>query len=261
MERITSRDNRRLVRARKVRDGRERGSIFIEGKRLFDEAVKNKVIIDEVFLSESFAMGNPHLAGSFLKVVVVPDTLLNSVADTATPQGIIAVGKRPGDELLLEEMFSKKGGLNLWVMLDAVQDPSNVGAVMRVALAAGAAGLILSEGSADPFSPRSLRASMGAAFGLSIIDRLPVDSILRSALSNDIRIAAACVDRGQPHWDIDWKIPTLLMLGSEGSGLSDTCIQNAHLRVAVPMSPEVESLNVAVSCGVIVFEALRQNHA
>jgi TrmH family RNA methyltransferase len=260
MEKITSRENRRLVRARKVRDGRERGSIFIEGKRLFEEAVKNEIIIDEIFLSESFARSHPELTGPHPAVFLVPDALLNSVADTTTPQGIIAVARRPGGELLLDEIFQSREGLSLWIMLEAVQDPSNIGAVMRVARAAGAAGLVLSENTVDPYSPRSLRASMGAAFGLSIIDSVPVEKILAFATEKQVRLAAACVDRGQPHWDIDWRVPTLLMFGSEGSGLSDICVENADVRVAIPMSADVESLNVAVSCGVVVYEAVRQNY-
>lgn len=258
MERITSRDNRRLVRARKVRDGREPGSIFIEGKRLFEEAVRNEAVIDEVFVSESFASLNQHITASHTRVFLIPDVLLNSIADTATPQGIVAIAKRPNAGLLPDEIFQRKGGLPIWILLEAVQDPSNVGAVMRAAKAAGASGLILTGGSADPYSPKSLRASMGAAFGLPTIHGISVADVLEATKRHKIRIAATGVENARPHWDIDWKVPTLLMFGSEARGLSRMAAGVADIRVSIPMDPAVESLNVAVSCGVIVYEALRQ---
>lgn len=258
MESITSRDNRRLVRARKVRDGRERGSIFIEGKRLFDEAVRNKAIIYEVFVSETFASLYQHITAPHTRVFLLPDVLLNSIADTATPQGIVAIAKRPNAGLLPDEIFQRKGGLPLWIMLEAVQDPSNVGAVMRATKAAGAAGLILTEGSADPYSPKSLRASMGAAFGLPTMYGASLEDVLDAAKKHKIRVAATGVENARTHWDIDWKVPTLLMFGSEARGLSHTATGAADIRVSIPMDPAVESLNVAVSCGVMAYEALRQ---
>jgi TrmH family RNA methyltransferase len=158
----------------------------------------------------------------------------------------------------LDKIFREKDGLNLWIMLEAVQDPSNIGAIMRVAKAAGAAGLLLAAGCADPYSPRSLRASMGAAFGVPMVQGVSAEDVLRAAKKRKIRIAATCVDEGQPHWDIDWRPSTLVMFGSEARGLSHAATSEADIRVSIPMDPAMESLNVAVSCGVIVYEALRQ---
>src|SRR4051812_45219458 len=164
IEKITSRDNRRLVNARKVRDGRVPEQIFIEGRRLVAEALASDINIDECFVTESL-LGSEMLATigeRRVPIAELPDRIFVSMADTMQPQGIILIAKRPDPSLELIEERLRSSRVPIVVLLKAINNPANLGAVLRTAEAAGIAGVVVSDGSADAYSPKSLRGSMGA---------------------------------------------------------------------------------------------------
>jgi len=261
IERIESKDNSRLVRARKVRDGRVNGSIFIEGRRLAEEAIRSQVGIEECLIIDKTVATDivPDLLNDVIPVRSMSDRLFRTVADTDSPQGIILIARRPQEDLSVIPAGSKSHGIPVVVFGSQINNPSNVGALIRTAEAAGAAGIILSPGSADPFSPKALRASMGSAF------RLPC--------ATDVQLAEACqwarehgrmptgtgVHADRSYLDLDWKTPRMLVFGSEAHGLSSEEIALISEVVNIPMSSQVESLNLAVSAGVVLFEARRQS--
>ena len=259
MERITSRENRRLVAARKVRDGRAPEQIFIEGKRLVQEAVRSNIEIDECFISDDFGDQGilDAIAGRKASVAELPERIFSTIADTKQPQGVIAIARHPktGREMIAVT----EGKLPLIVFLDEINNPSNLGAILRTAEAAGVAAVIISRGSADAFSPKALRGAMGSSFRVPIWDNADYGEVLDWAREGQFSVCATVADSAAAYSSIDWKKPRLLIFGSEAHGLSAEQLKAVDETLAIPMAENVESLNLAVAAGIIFFEARRQN--
>lgn len=254
-ERITSRSNQRLVAVRRVRDGLERGSIFVEGKRLVGEALDSGLDITEGFITECHT--DEELAGRLRRAAptfVLSESAFRSISDTDNPQGVAVVAKRP----VCDEPIFRRGGLPLWIFLNEANNPANLGAITRTAEAAGVSGVIVSPGSADVYSPKSLRASMGSAFRQRIFAGVELTDAADAARKEGIRVLAAEPKQGTDHLRIDWRVPTLLVFGSEAHGLSQAEVELCDSSVAISIAESVESLNLAVSAAVILFEARRQ---
>ena len=259
---ITSKDNEKLKFARRVRDGKVPDHIFIEGKRLSREALGSKVGIEHVFTTGRFLAAD----GEMLKLIEIDqiheisEVLLDSIADTRSPQGIVMIARRP-DSIGIAELLKQPadGVLPVWIYLFLVNNPSNLGAVVRTAEAAGAAGLLVSENSADPFSPKAIRASMGSIFRLPVISNMPVSGMLDAARQVGISVAAVDAKGKTDHFDYVWTKPTILVFGSEADGLTDDLIQEMDSTIRIAMDQKVESLNLAVASGIILFEARRAN--
>jgi TrmH family RNA methyltransferase len=248
---ITSRDNGRLMAARRVRDGRDKFRIFIEGRRLAEEAVRSGLKITECFLSEDF--DDAGLVASIeAPTFRIPEKVFKTVADTETPQGIILVAERP------DKVREVVGELPITIFLSEINNPSNLGAILRTAEAAGVGNVILSNGSADPYSPKALRASMGSAFRLGILEGATIGDAAFVAHRQGSIVTGAVLDGKASYLDTDWSRPRLLVFGSEAHGLSDE--ERTHLdeTIRIPMTSDIESLNLAVSAGIILFEARRQ---
>ncbi len=246
---ITSRDNAKLKLARAVRDGREVDLIFVEGVRLVEEALRSGSEIVHSFLSEGIdpAVRTPGLRD----VLLVETKLFPTIADTKNSQGVIALVRRPAYSL-------KHIPAGIVALLHRVNNPSNLGAVVRTAEAAGAAGLITTKGSADAFSPKALRASMGSAFRLPIIEGINFDDAIASAKERGSVLTAADISGSLSYLNIDWNVPRLVVFGSEARGLEERELALMDEKICIPMENEVESLNLAVSSGIILFEAKRQ---
>jgi len=192
---IDSRDNPRVKEARRVRDGREDDKIFLEGVRLIREAIQSQLPIECLFLSNE---GRTRAAGLVEAARATDNFQLSnsafeSISDTVTSQGVIALARRP------ESGVARIGGLlsiatvPLVVFLSRTNNPSNLGAVARAVEAAGACGLIVSRGSADAFSPKALRASMGSSFRLPIWSEVDLGEALQWATKNDLQTVATQV--------------------------------------------------------------------
>lgn len=261
IEKITSRDNRRLVYARKVRDGGVPEKIFIEGKRLAAEAVRSGITIDECFVVEGFRDRELRrsVEGRTANIAEVSEKSFHTVADTIQPQGIVLIARRPRG--LPEGIEGRLGRsvLPLVVFLNEINNPSNLGAVLRTAEAAGVAGVVVSQNSADVFSPKALRASMGASFRIAIWENAHFEEAMNWANAMNLIVTAADVSASVIYLDTDWQVPRLLLFGSEAHGLSKSELFSSEDRVRIPLDNHVESLNLAVSAGIILFEARRQN--
>lgn len=256
-ETITSRDNRRLINARKVRDGGIRELIFIEGKRLAAEALSAGMVIDECLVADSF--GDREIVdqiASQAPVFPVPDNLFKTVADTTSPQGIVLLGHRPKSGFLHRQDLPLDS--SPFVFLKDVNNPSNLGAIMRTAEAAGAGGVITSPNSADAFSPKSLRAAMGSAFRIGVEQGISLSKAVEWARSRGIRVVGTDPDNGLDHTANDWNVPTLVIFGSEAHGLTSDELAMCDSSVQISIADGVESLNLAASAAVILFEARRQ---
>lgn len=262
-EQITSRDNARLKHARAVRDGRVEGEIYIEGLRLAEEAAE-VLEITHFFFTPEFA--ETVRGGELLKKshnfnsAVVSQKLLESISDTKTPQGIVLLARKPktGRQLLEEKLNSVP--TPLFVVLYELNNPSNVGAILRTAEAAGSAGAILTRKSADVFSPKSLRAAMGAAFRLPLWTNADFNETISFFRANKIKTICADIRAEKKHTEIDWLRASALIVGSEARGLTPEEIEQTDEQTKIPMKAPVESLNAAVAAGIVLYEAARQRN-
>ena len=262
MKRISSRDNPLLRQARSVRDGKIDGLIFIEGLRLAEEALQSGLEIEAVISSAEIA--EKERAARFLSAVSavcrrigsVSEKLLATISFTKTPQGIILLAKRP--ESGKAQLALRAKAEPLLVILHGINNPVNVGAIMRSAEAAGATGVITTAITADPFSPRSLRGAMGSAFRLPIWEMASYDDALRWCAAHKIKTVCADVKAKALYTELDWTIPRALIVGPESTGLSGDEVAAADEAVRIEMKGQVESLNVGVAAGVLLYEAARQ---
>ena len=240
------RHGRRLKELRKrVRERRE-GEVVVDGRRLVSDLVRWKVPIDELYLvpeiSEDFeAMGWRDAAEA---VFEIESSVLADIAPTKNPQGVLAIAREPG-----ENEWAAEAGVTLW--LDRIQDPGNIGAIVRSAAGLGAAAVLLSPGCADPFGSSAVRGSAGSVF------RVPLKRQVEAA-----EAIAAIKNAGGETWATDsrgekieeWRPskPCLLLIGAEGVGLDAEVAALADGTVAIPMSRGIESLNVAVATGILL---------
>ena len=252
MEIITSRSNRLIKHIRKLTSDREyrrsSGLFFGEGPKLLAEALKAGIPIEAVVTAQG--VDPPGLDG--LWRAEVPADLLNSLCDTKTPQGVLFLAQMP-DTAPPERLTGDR-----WLVLDGLQDPGNVGTIWRTADALGADGLILTNHCADPFSPKTVRATMGACFRLPVYELEAEDlpgllsrsglPLYAAALRADTRdIRGARLSR------------CAVAIGSEGRGVSPELLDISEQTVKIPMRARCESLNAAVAAAVILWEMARQS--
>lgn len=263
IEKILSRDNRRLAAVRKVRDGVDRDRMFVEGKRLAWEAINSGISIDEAYLQ--FGFPDTKLVEAILHnarfVAEVPEKIFKTIKDTDDSQGVILIAKKPTPACSFSSIriSADTCKLPLLVYLKEPNNPSNLGAIIRTSEAAGVAGIVVSPRSADAYSPKALRASMGSSFRMDVWTGVEFDQLVSWARTEGIRLVATSPRSARSHTEIDWTCPTALVFGSEAHGLSDNELGEAAELVTIEIEDSVESLNLAVSVGVILFEARRQN--
>jgi RNA methyltransferase, TrmH family len=249
-----------MIRDLARRRGRERrGLALAEGVRLVEEAVASGVAIRGAAVSpalEATPRGSglkSALAARGVPLAEVTETELDALADTEQPQGVVAVVEPRGWSL--DDIATPPGAVVL--VLDAVQDPGNVGTMLRTALALGAAGVVALRGTAELTNPKVLRGSMGAAFRLPAAPAEP-EVLLAWLRTRGAELVVAAAD-GSP---VAWvprvgRPPLALAVGNEGAGVGPILASAARRRVAIPLAPGVESLNVAVAAGILLYEVSR----
>jgi len=259
---ITSRDNSLLRQARAVRDGKVDELIYVEGLRLAAEALRSKLELEAVIFSEQLASKEKggatidEIAKASRRVASVSEKLLESISYTKTPQGIVVLAQRPeSSEQRLAESLTKNP---LLVVLHQINNPVNVGAILRTAEAAGATGIITTQNTSDPFSPKSLRGAMGSAFRLPIWRNASFEEAFEWCRAKEISLVGTDAGANMKHADWDWTKATALVLGPESTGLSEAELKAADQIVSIPMHGAVESLNVSVAAGILLYEATRQ---
>jgi TrmH family RNA methyltransferase len=259
---IRSRDNSLLRQARAVRDGKIDDLIFIEGLRLCEEAQRSNLEIEAVVVSEELlrkeraARAIAELSRVSKRTASVSENLLESISYTKTPQGIIVLAHRPNSS---EDRLNATLTTNsLLVVLHQINNPVNVGAILRTAEAAGATGVITTRNTSDPFSPKSLRGAMGSAFRLPIWSGPTYDETNEWCRRHDITTVCADVAAETDYTNLDWTKASALMLGPESTGFTAEELIQADQKVRIPMKGNAESLNVSVAAGILLFEAARQ---
>lgn len=293
METITSVNNARIkdvanLKQKKFRT--ERGAFFAEGLRAVTEAVRYGDVTDLFFtrseegrLDEIIKTAEAKGAGLYQ----VDDKVMAKLSDTKTPQGVLAVISMPENDLrqLEPEAIAKKqskcrgNALDEYgkprskkaamldkdfdnnapvVILDRIQDPGNLGTIIRTADAAGALGLILLEGCVDAFSPKVVRASMGSLFHLPVVQEISPEEALTWCYRNGYEPAATAMKGAANLYKTDLSKKMAYILGNEANGVSEELQAAAETRLFIPMEGMTESMNVAMAAGIILFEGLRQ---
>ncbi len=258
MQRIGSRDNPLVKRVRALgrsaRECRKSGETLLDGPHLVAEALRAAVPIKALLVAES-AIARPEpaqLCETLDEVVrLLPDELFRQLSPVDTPSGLLALIDQPAAAQAVPDRDL--------VVLDAVQDAGNVGTILRTAAAAGVRQAVLTEGCAQAWSPKVLRAGMGAHFRIGIVEHADVAALLKDYAG----IVAATVlgpDAGELY-RCDLSGPVAWLFGSEGAGVSAGLAALATHRVAIPMAAQVESLNVACAAAICLFEQLRQRRA
>lgn len=264
---ITSPANERLKQARRVRDGREPDQMFIEGERLIESCLESPVQLLACFhSSETTPRGRAIIASLEERGCPVFETappVFATVSDTVNPQGVILIAARPRHQLAAaltvpQATPGAPTSTPLVVGIDAVQDPGNLGAIIRTAEAAGATGVVILRGSVDPFAPKTLRSAMGSAFRLPIVADLEPEHLLAAVRQYSLRLVATSSAATTSYTDYDWRQPTLVLFGNEGNGIGPELMEQSDQQIRIPLSPPVESLNVAAAAAVLLFEGARQ---
>ena len=249
--RVESRQNARI---KELRAGLARGAkiphIAIEGLHLVQEAVKSGLTLHTVFVRSGNEALLEQLAVGDAEVLIVAEEVFLSAAMTEHPQGIAALVEAP--EFTVEAMFR---GIPLVVIAAGLQDPGNLGTLVRSAEAFGATGMIFLPGTVSLWNAKTLRASSGSAFRLPVV-ALAADEAFAVLRAQGVRVFAALARDGDS--DADLRGPSALLVGNEGAGLPEAWIAQADARVTIPLPGAVESLNAAIAGSVLLYEAMRQ---
>lgn len=279
METIASRKNPLVLLMRRVADGDadERGRVLLDGLHLVQEAraaglamstaaFTTKVLSAPDGVARRLATS---LAGLGCRVAQVSDAVMEAMSPASTPSGVVALATRPRHELAALLPSAVKSPF--LCVAAGVQDPGNVGAIVRVAEAGGASGVIVTGNSADPYGWKALRGAMGSAFRLPIVRDPDLERVLAMLREAGVRVlatataaaaTAAATNGGvvsrRSFSDKPLTGACAFILGGEGPGLPSDLISSADGVITIPMEPPVESLNVAVSAGLIIYEARRQ---
>ena len=183
---------------------------------------------------------------------MLSEDVFSRIADTKTPQGILCVVKRVSSSI--EEMFRENG---IWLLLEDIQDPGNLGTIIRTAEGAGAAGIFLSSGCVDIFSPKVVRSTMGSIFRVPFVKDCDLKETVRFLKEKSVTVYAAGIRDALLYDEAEYREGAAILIGNEGNGLTDETCENADYKVIIPMSHEVDSLNAAAASAVAFWELMK----
>jgi len=253
---ITSASNARIKEIvsllQKAKTRREKNSFVVEGTRLFSEVPKE--LIQEIYVSEAFLekAENRDLLQGF-SYEVVSQSVFAKISDTKTPQGILAVVKQPN--YCIEQMLEDKP---LLVLLEDVQDPGNLGTIMRTAEGAGATGVIMSRETVDIYNPKTVRSTMGSIFRVPFVYVEDLQQTMEQLKQHQIMIYAAHLKGSKVYDEFSYQQGCAFLMGNEGNGLKKETADKADEYLLIPMAGKLESLNVAVATALLTYEVARQ---
>lgn len=257
---LTSLQNPLIKQFRKLHLGRERrrlGLFLLEGTNLIEAAIARRLVFETVLCTESWAEQHSQLLSELScdRLERVTPEILQKVATTVNPDGVVA--SLPHGAL----SWQPPEDIRLAVAIERLQDPGNLGTIIRTATATAVDALLLSADSVSPESPKVLRASVGAWFQTPALVMPDLIDQVQRYRQRGVQIVATLPQAHRRYWDVDWRRPSLILLGNEGAGLSPELTELADVQVTIPMAPGVESLNVAIACSLMLYEAKRQHQA
>lgn len=243
---------RKLCRRRSVR--RDEGLFVLHGPTLVAETLQSDVVLEEVFVSDSLDAELASLLGaSGVEVFEVDASALQKAVDVVTPQSVVATARLPEDSL--DRILAPARGLVVGLL--GVGDPGNVGTLIRAAEAAGVRGVLIGAETADPFGPKTVRASAGSVLRMPVATVADGDVAELGALGWSL--VATVGDGGAPLETHAWAPATVVLLGNEATGLAPGVVARADVAVTIDHEPSVESLNVAIAGSLVMFDWRRRH--
>ncbi|MDD5999803.1 MAG: RNA methyltransferase [Lachnospiraceae bacterium] len=260
---ITSTSNDRIKQIMKYRksakERRKQGVFLVEGIRMFVEIPETWC--QEVYMTEDFLERHQEQIPEYLlsKVELVAPHVMEAMTDTKTPQGVISVVSQP--TYSIEEVcMQKEDSEPLILALENLQDPGNLGTIVRTAEGAGVTGIVMSRETVDIYNPKVVRATMGSIFRVPFCYVENLTDWIASMNVREVGTYSAHL-QGTSFYDFDYQKPTIFCIGNEGNGLTDALSQTTKHKIKIPMMGNVESLNAATAATVLMYEAMRQRNS
>lgn len=248
-----------ILAKKKERD--RRGLFAVEGGKLFGEAPAERIA--QVYIAESARPQLTEQYGEKLKSLpceIVSDEVFGKLSDTVTPQGILCLVRQYSYNI--EEILTKdKKERSLFILLEDLQDPGNLGTIFRTAEAAGANGVIMSSRTADIYNPKTIRSTMGSIYRVPFLYEADLSSIIMRLRKEGVSVYAAHLSGEADYDTYDYRKDTAFLIGNEGRGLREETAACADTLIRIPMEGQVESLNAAVATSVLLYEAYRQRRS
>ena len=239
---------------KKSKERKEQKAFVIEGRKMFEEICQDSSRVVKAYFSESYVKEQyENKAMPKVPYEIVADSVFDAMAETVTPQGVLAIVKMP--EYSLEDMIADAGTL---VLLENLSDPGNLGTIIRTAEAAGVSGVILSKESVDIYNPKVIRSTMGAVYRVPFLYVEDFQELISELRGREVRLLAAHL-KGEKTFDkADYSGKVGILIGNEANGLSEEASELANEKVLIPMAGSVESLNAAVAAALLMYEAFRK---
>lgn len=263
LRRVTSRQNALVKDLRKALSQGEptgEGCLAVEGVRIIEEAIRSGLRFQAVFFSDA---GSAHAArllpqiASHVEVLLLPDDVFSSAVSTESPQGVAALVTLRSHKL--EDLLEQAGPDPLLVGVAGIQDPGNLGTIIRSAEAFGARAVLLGEKTVSHFNPKAVRASAGSLFREPLL-RVKMAETIPLLKRQGVRVLATSSHKGKPIHQVNFLGAAMIVLGNEGAGVPPEILSQADEFVTIPHSPRVESLNAGIAASILLYEAARQRN-
>ena len=255
---ITSKDNEFIKNIKKLKDKKyrdERNEFIVEGIKMVGEAIKEEADIKNIIICDD-CYNNCEIPSELKyeiakrKIIYVSQKVFDSITDVTNPQGILAVvEKNKVNDIDYKQDF--------FLILDDIQDPGNIGTILRTADSINLNQIIVSSKTADAFNPKVVRSTMGAIFRINVIVCEDLSDVISQLKKHKVKIAATDLKTDNRIYDVDYK-KTAVIIGNEANGVSEKLLERADVKIKIPMTGKTESLNAAVATGIILYEKQRQ---
>lgn len=271
MQVITSKDNETVKHIRKLKDKKYRdeyNEYIIEGIKLVKEAIEEKVVIKTIIICDGCDKSSDFDSKLLYEMAkmncaAVPENIFNTLTDVVNPQGILAVVSRSQKSDVGAGLASAKNQMgidykqDLIVILDNIQDPGNLGTVLRTVDSANLKQIIVTKGTVDAYGSKVVRSTMGAIFRVNIIEVDSLESAIKEVKAHKFKIIGTDLRTDKTIYDIEYK-KTAVIIGNEAKGIEENILNLTDERVKIPMLGKTESLNASVATGIVIYEYVRQ---
>lgn len=246
---ITSKDNEIIKNIKKLKEKKYRlDSYIVEGIKMVKEAINENQEIALIAIREDFKID---FDTKKIKIVTISNKIFNDISDVKTPQGILAVIKKNQNNQI-------ETNQEYILALDSLQDPGNMGTIIRTADSANINQIIINKTTVDPYSPKVIRSTMGAIYRTNIIEVEDLKATLKEMKLKGFQIITTDLKVTQSIYDINYNNKTVVVIGNEANGVSQEILQTADKKVIIPMLGKTESLNASIAASIMIYEYVRQ---
>ena len=246
---ITSKDNEIIKNIKKLHDKKYRtDSYIVEGIKMVKEAISENQLIELIAIREDLEI---NFDTKNIKIITVSSKVFNDISDVKTPQGILAVIKKKPNKQI-------ETNTDYILALDSLQDPGNMGTIIRTADSANINQIIINKTTVDPYSPKVIRSTMGAIYRTNIIEVEDLKATLKEMKLKGFQIITTDLKATQSIYDINYNNKTVVVIGNQANGVSQEILQTADKKVIIPMLGKTESLNASIAASIMIYEYVRQ---